>query len=86
MNGLIINVIPANQHFASTYLFSRDLALSSPSLSRPAARAPRRACSQAIYMADERAAMKAEKVTLLGGFCYLNGHCINVNVNEFLKR
>ena len=85
-NGLIINVIPANQHFASTYLFSRDVALSSPSLSRPAARAPRRACSQAIYMADERAAMEAEKMTLLGGFCYLNGHCINVNVNEFLKR
>ena len=59
---------------------------SSPSFSRPAANAPRRACSQVTYMADERAAMKAEKVTLLGGFCYLNGHCINVNFNEFLKR
>ena len=84
-NGVIAYVISANQHFASTYSFSRDVATSSPSFCRPAARAPRRACSQAIYMAVERAAMKAEKVTLLGGFCYLNGHCINVNVNEFFK-
>ena len=42
-----------------------------------------KACRQC---ADESAAMKAEKVTLLGGFCYLNGHCISINVNEFLKR
>ena len=85
-NGVITNVISANQHFASTYSFSRDVVTSSPSFSRSAARAPQRACSQAIYMVDERAAMEAEKMTLLGGFCYLNGHCINVNVNEFLKR
>ena len=85
-NGVTTNVISANQHFASTYSFPGDVAASSPSFCRPAATAPRRACSQAIHMADERAAMKAEKVTLLGGFCYLNGHCINVSVNEFLKR
>ena len=85
-NGVTTNVISANQHFASTYSFPGDVAASSPSFCRPAARAPRRACSQAIHMADERAAIKAEKVTLLGGFCYLNGHCINVSVNEFLKR
>ena len=70
-NGVITGVIFANQHFASTYSFSKDVAASSPSFSRPVPRAPRRACSQAIYMAK---------------FCYLNGHCINVNVNEFLKR
>ena len=85
-NGVITNVISANQHFASTYSFPGDEAASSPSFCRPAARAPWRACSQGIHMADERAAMKAEKVTLLGGFCYLNGYCINVSVNEFLKR
>ena len=39
-NGVITNVISANQYFASTYSFSRDVAASSPSLSRPAARAP----------------------------------------------
>ena len=66
-NGVITSVISANQHFASTYSFSRDVAATSPSYSHPAARAPRRACSQAIYMAEESAAMKAEKVTLLGG-------------------
>ena len=85
-NGVLTNVISANQHFASTYSFSRDVATCSPSFCRRAARAPQRACLQAIYMADERAAMDAEKLTLLGGFCYLNGHCINVKVNEFLKR
>ena len=85
-NGVITNVISANQHFASTYSFSRDVATRSPSFCRRAARAPQRACSQAIYMAHERAAMGAEKMTLLGGFCYLNGRCINVKVNEFLKR
>ena len=85
-NGVITNVISANQHFASTYSSPGDETASSPSFCRPAARAPRRACSQAIHMADERAAMKAEKVTLFGGFCYLNGHCINVSVDEFLKR
>ena len=83
-NGLITNVISANRHFASTYLFSRDVAPGSLSFSRPAARAPRRACSQAIYMA-ETANHEGWKVTLLRGFCYLNGHCINVNVNEFRK-
>ena len=39
-NGIITNVIYANQHFASTYSFSREEAPSSPSFSRPAARAP----------------------------------------------
>ena len=67
-NGLITNVISANQHFASTYLFSRDVAPGSSSFSRPAARAPRRACSQAIYMTDERATMKAEKWLCWGDF------------------
>ena len=50
-NDDITNVISANQHFASTfwcrYSNSRDVVTSFPSFSRPAARAPRRACSQA---------------------------------------
>ena len=49
-NGVITNVISANQpSFTSTYSFSRDVAASSPSFSRPAARAPQRACSRASF-------------------------------------
>ena len=51
-NEIITTAISTNQHTASTFLMqklknSRDFIASSPSFSRSAARAPRRACSQA---------------------------------------
>ena len=86
-NGVITNVISANQpSFTSTYSFFRDVAASSPSFSRPAARAPQRACSRASFTWRTRELLWRLKKWLLGWFCYLNGHCINVDVNEFLKR
>ena len=57
-NEIITNVISANQHCVShrlfwyRYLNSRDVVASSPSFSRPTARAPRRACSQAIRYSE----------------------------------
>ena len=49
-NGIITNVISANQHFSSTFLMqilnSRDIVASSPSFSLPTARVPERACLQ----------------------------------------
>ena len=53
-NGVITNVISANQPFASIYSFSRDVAASSPSFSPAAARAPQRACSQASFASRTR--------------------------------
>ena len=53
-NDVITDVISAdNQHFASTFsmqilkFHARDVVASSPSFSRPAARAPRRPCLRA---------------------------------------
>ena len=50
-NEVITNVTNANKHFASAFLMQilkfRDVVVSSSSFSRPAASAPRRACSQA---------------------------------------
>ena len=51
-NDIITNVISTNQHlhqlFRCRYSNSRDIVACSPSFSRPAARAPGRACSQAM--------------------------------------
>ena len=67
-NGVITNVISANQHFASTYSFSRDVAVSSPSFSRPAARAPQRACSPVGYLHGGRESChEGWKIDSVGG-------------------
>ena len=53
-NDVISYVISANEHFASTFSmqikYSRNVVPSSPSFSRPAARAPRRACSHELFV------------------------------------
>ena len=53
-NDVITNVISANQRFTSTFSMqifkSKDDVASSPSFSRPTARAPRRAYLQAIML------------------------------------
>ena len=49
MTSLLVSSLPINishQLFQSRYLNSRDLVASSSSFSRPAARAPQRACTQ----------------------------------------